>query len=192
MKSFLIAICLGTALFAQENRFEIGAAATGNFMRSLNGNGVSHGVDDRAGVGASFRYWLTGRQGVDISWSYSNPFHSYNSRTAGGAFRMGMNEATASYVYRLPTFSKRLQPFALAGVGALVFNPDGSVVGTSTVAKAAFVYGGGLDAYLSRHIGLRMQYKGFVLGDPNAGTAALATSRTNHIAQPSAGLFWRF
>jgi hypothetical protein len=185
-------VCLAATVSAQENRFEIGASAAGNFMRRTLGNDTYHDAKDRAGVGANFRYWLTGRQGVEISWSYANLFHTYDALGRGGAFKTHTNEATASYVLRLPTWSSRIQPFVMAGGGALVFSPGGNGIGASTIAKPTFTYGGGIDAYLTKKIGLRAQYKGFVLGVPNGGLSDLSTGATTHMAQPSAGVFWRF
>ena len=185
-------VSLAATLSAQETRFEIGAAATGNFMRQTTGNSISHDAGDRAGVGANFRYWLTGRQGVEVSWSYSNLFNSVSPANLGGAFKTHTNEATASYVLRLPTWSSRLQPFVMAGGGALIFSPGGNSFGATTIAKPTFTYGGGIDAYITKKIGFRAQYKGFVLGAPDGGINNFSTGATSHIAQPSAGVFWRF
>ncbi len=184
-------VCLHTGLFAQENKFELGAAVTGNFTKSTTGNGVTRSADDRAGVGANFRYWFTGRQGMEVSWSYTNLFNRYTTGANAFAFKTHTNEATAAYVLRLPTWSKHVQPFLLAGGGALTFSPSGDVFGADTVAKATFTYGGGVDAYLTKKLGFRAQYKGFVFGSPD-GLPGYATSTSTHMAQPSAGLFWRF
>lgn len=190
-----MALSLATALSAsaQENKFEAGASITGNFLRQSSGNSMSRETGDRAGVGANFRYWFTGRQGLEVSWSSTSLFNNYTTPDSAGGFRTRMNEATASYVLRLPTWSSKIQPFVLAGAGALTFTPNGTPAGfASTVAKPTFVYGGGIDAYVTKKLGLRAQYKGFVLADPSFGIANFGTDTTAHMAQPSLGVFWRF
>jgi hypothetical protein len=52
-------------------------------------------------------------------------------------------------VFRLPL--RNVTPFALAGVGALIFYPS-DFAGASTQTRAAFVYGAGADIRLSHHI----------------------------------------
>jgi opacity protein-like surface antigen len=90
----------------------------------------------------------------------------------------------------------RLNPYVLAGAGALVFDPTGNfggfVTGASNQARAAFVYGGGADYYLTRHLALRVEYRGFVYDRPDFGLAALHSGSTTHTAQPSAGIVVRF
>lgn len=189
--TFALGVCLSAGAFAQENRFELGASATGNFMRSTTGNGLRQSTDDRAGVGANFRFWLTGRQGLEVSWSTSNLFQRFDRGSQPYAFKTYMNEATAAYVLRLPTWSSRFQPFVMGGGGALVFSPNGNSLAT-TYAKPTLTYGGGIDAYLTKKIGFRAQYKGFVLDAPNGGISDFNTNKVAHMAQPSAGVFWRF
>lgn len=201
-KRFLTAT-LGVCLFAsvpswaQEIRMELGVSATGNFLKSSSGNALQQSGENSAGIGASYRYWFSKRQGLDVSWSWANQDQRFSGSSVGGRIGTNLNEATASYVLRLPTWSSKIQPFAFAGGGALMFSPRGNSflsnsIAADTQAKAAFTYGGGVDAYLTRHIGLRAQYKGFVMGSPDFGASLLRTSATSHLAQPSAGLFWRF
>jgi opacity protein-like surface antigen len=89
-----------------------------------------------------------------------------------------------------------LNPYLLAGAGALVFdptgNPGGFVPRESSQAKAAFVYGGGVDYDLTRHFALRAEYRGFVYDRPDFGLAALHSGSTTHTAQPSAGIVFHF
>ncbi|WP_031499519.1 outer membrane beta-barrel protein [Bryobacter aggregatus] len=200
-RGVLFTLAFGATLFAQEKKFEIGASVTGNFLRTVNGFDTDHSVKNSLGVGANFRTYFSKRHGLDISWSYSNPAHTYFSPSVGSTPAVGVthktwtNEATTSYVFKLRSSESRIQPFLLAGGGALLFTPNGlhSTVGSvGTTAKLTGVYGGGIDAYLSSRIGLRAQYKGFVYNDPANAVIHRSTQKLGHMAQPSLGLFWRF
>jgi opacity protein-like surface antigen len=98
-------------------------------------------------------------------------------------------------VVTLPGTS-RINPYVLAGSGALIFDPTGnpgqSVTGALRDAKAAFVYGGGADFPIMKHLALRAEYRGYVYNRPDFQLAALNSHVTAHTAQPSAGLVYRF
>jgi len=89
-----------------------------------------------------------------------------------------------------------MRPYVLAGAGALVFDPTGNtgefVSGEQRQARPAFVYGGGVDYRLVRHIALRLEYRGFVYDRPDFGIATLSSNVTTHSSQPSAGLVFHF
>jgi len=87
---------------------------------------------------------------------------------------------------------KRWSPFVLAGVGALVFDPK-DFVGASSQGRAAFVYGGGADFNLAKHVFMRAEYRGFVYDSPTYGVVGLGgLDRTTHRAEPSIGFGYRF
>jgi len=66
-------------------------------------------------------------------------------------------------VVKLPSFF-RLQHYALAGGGALIFDPTGNTVGNfagaTTETRGAFVYGAGAGYAFTRHISLRAECRG--------------------------------
>jgi opacity protein-like surface antigen len=66
------------------------------------------------------------------------------------------------------------------------------VADASSQAKATFVYGGGADYDMTKHISLRVEYRGFVYNRPDFGLSALPSGVSTHTAQPSAGLVFRF
>ena len=106
-----------------------------------------------------------------------------------------IHQFTGEAVVKLPTFA-RLQPYALAGAGALVFDPTGnaggSFAGATLETKPAFVYGVGAQYALTRHLSLRAEYRGLVYKAPSFNLAGLNTDSWTQIAQPSAGIVFRF
>ena len=105
-----------------------------------------------------------------------------------------IHQITGSAVVKLPSFN-RLQPYALAGGGALIFdstgNTGGNFAGATTETRGAFVYGAGAD-YAFRHISLRTGYRGYVYKARDFNLAGLNTDSWTHPAQPSAGVVFRF
>jgi opacity protein-like surface antigen len=87
---------------------------------------------------------------------------------------------------------KRFTPFALAGAGALVFDPK-DFQGANSQTRAAFVYGGGADFNLSHRVFVRAEYRGFVYNSPTYNLTSLdGTDRMTHRAEPSIGFGYRF
>jgi opacity protein-like surface antigen len=66
----------------------------------------------------------------------------------------------------------------------------GSVSNEQT--RGVFVYGGGLDVPMAKHIALRAQYRGFVYKTPDFETASLQVDKYTHSAVLSAGLVFTF
>src|SRR5439155_22426780 len=104
-------------------------------------------------------------------------------------------QITGSAVVKLPSFA-RLQPYALAGRRRSGVrsdgNAEGNFAGATTETRGAFVYGAGADYAFTRHISLRAEYRGYVYKAPDFNLAGLNTDSWTHMAQPSAGIVFRF
>jgi opacity protein-like surface antigen len=77
-----------------------------------------------------------------------------------------------------------------------VFDPTGnsgdSFAGATLETKAALVYGVGAQYASSGHFSLRAESRGYVYKAPSFGLASLNTDSWTNIAQPSAGIVFRF
>ncbi len=73
----------------------------------------------------------------------------------------------------------------------MVFDPRHNFGGGSQ-ARGTFVYGGGADYPLLRHILLRTQYRGFLYKIPDFETSSLKIDKFTHAAVPSAGIVLAF
>lgn len=113
----------------------------------------------------------------------------------------------------------KLRPFAIIGAGLLIDVPSAghvqnngrvwictkasqvclpmpvaSIANTSNTQidlKGAFVYGVGWDWSLSKHLGLRFQYRGIVHKGPDLSAAFPATNQLTQDAEPMIGLYYR-
>jgi len=187
------AVLLVAPAFSQEDvnyRSDFTVQALGSFVKSTSNNGVQQDSTNSGGVLASYRFFFNRHNGVEVNYGYA--LNTQNFGLTGGALgvKNDSHEFTADYVLRFPW--KRWSPFALAGTGALVFDPRN--VSTANVqARPAFVYGGGADFNLTSHLYMRAEYRGFVYDSPTFGlTESAGTGRVTHRAEPSIGFGYRF
>ena len=75
------------------------------------------------------------------------------------------------------------------------FTPaTGTTSTTSTQAKAAFVYGGGVDLGITKRLSVRVGYRGLLYKSPDFKviTPFIKTGAITHLAEPVGGLTFRF
>ena len=68
----------------------------------------------------------------------------------------------------------------------------GTFAGATLETKPTFVYGVGAQYAFTRHLSLRAEYRGLVYKAPSFNLAGLNTDSWTQIAQPSAGIVFRF
>jgi len=179
---------------AQENRSEISIQGTGFFTKDTGGNGVFERANDTGGFLLGYRYNFNRWLAAEANYGYDRNTQFYFGGTPARV-QADIHQITGSAVVKLPTFA-RLQPYALAGAGALVFDPTGNFGGTFAGAtletKPTFVYGVGAQYAFTRHLSLRAEYRGLVYKAPSFNLAGLNTDSWTQIAQPSAGIVFRF
>lgn len=66
------------------------------------------------------------------------------------------------------------------------------MAGAERQATGVFAYGAGADFPVVRHVWLRAEYRGLVYSTPDFGLRNISTNAITHIAEPSAGIVFRF
>jgi opacity protein-like surface antigen len=169
---------------------EVAVQAFGGFVKTTTQSGIDNTATNSGGVLASYRYFFSTHQGVEANYGYALNTQGYTSAAGALGVKTNSHEVSGAYVFRMPF--RNITPFALAGVGALVFDPK-DFAGASTQTRAGFVYGAGADITLSHHIFLRAEYRGFVYNSPTYDLPAFAgLDRVTHRAEPSVGFGYRF
>jgi opacity protein-like surface antigen len=172
-----------------EYRQDATAQITGNYTRQTTENGLRLDTTDSAGFLGTYRYFFGRNHGVEGNYGYTRNTQQAQFGSATGAVQANTHEVSAAYVLRFPT--KRVTPFALAGVGALIFDQTNS--SADLIAKPSFVYGAGADFNVTKRFFIRAQYRGQVFNSPRLGTGiGNAPERITHLAQPSVGFGIRF
>jgi opacity protein-like surface antigen len=189
--SFLPAALLASAVsvgpaFAQEVfKSEASVQFFGTFVSTTTYQGVQQTATDSGGVLANYRYFFNDYTGVEVNYGFATGTQKYLYFPTGvsNSVRANSDEATAALVLRYP--KHRVVPFGLLGTGALIFVPQSAP--PTTQARAAFVYGGGIDVGFAHRLFLRAEYRGFVYSSPDFNTFYLGLDRVTHRAEPSIG-----
>jgi outer membrane immunogenic protein len=192
----LTALFMGTALlslpaFSQEGgRSEVSAQFMGTFTKQTDSNGIRQTSSDSGGVLASYRFFFTRHQGVELNYGYSRNTVSYDFGVGPLGTNANQHEITGAYIFRFPM--KRITPFVEAGFGGLIFSPR-NLVFADTQGRVAFLYGAGADFNMTKRIFVRAQYRGLVFNSPTFDVPAnLGADRVTHQAEPTIGLGLKF
>jgi hypothetical protein len=112
----------------QENRSEISIQGTGFFTKDTAGNGVFERANETGGFLVGYRYNFNRWFAAEANYGYDRNTQFYFGGPPARV-QSDIHQITGSAVVKLPTFA-RLQPYALAGAGALVFGPTGNSGGS--------------------------------------------------------------
>ena len=196
-KSFWMILMVGVASVAlpahaqsEGGKMDVAVQASGSFVTTTTQNGFDNSATNSGGVLATYRYFFSSHQGVEANYGYALNTQKYVSGAGSLGVNTNSHEISGAYVFRMPM--RNITPFALAGVGALVFDPK-DFIGAGTQTRAAFVYGAGADFNLSHHVFMRAEYRGFVYNSPTYDLPAFTgLDRVTHRAEPSVGFGYRF
>jgi outer membrane immunogenic protein len=187
---FTSALSFGTARAQEIYRSEVSAQFFGAFVSSTWYGGVQQTATDSGGVLANYRFFFNEYNGVELNYGWAEGTQKYLYFQGPVGVRADSDEATAAFVFRYP--HHRVKPFGLVGTGALVFDPINAAGPETVQARAAFVYGAGLDVDFTERVFLRAQYRGLVYNSPDFNTFFLGPDRDTHRAEPSIGFGIRF
>ena len=184
------------AAMSQEMRNEVSAQGTGFFTKDSNGNGIDRTTSQTGGLQIGYRYHINRWFSAEGNYGFDRNTQSYFSGVGQSRVQSDIHAVTGDLIVNLPLRISRFSPYALAGGGGLIFHPTGNrggtVLGADTQTQGAFLYGGGADYFLTKHLSLRAEYRGFVYKAPDFGLQSLKSDSWTHTAQPSAGIAYRF
>lgn len=184
------------ASVAQEKKSEISVQGTGFFTKDADGRGLVQQGTQAGGVLAGYRYHFSRWFAAEANYGYARNTQKYSGASTSARIQANVHEITGALVVTAPAYRDKIHPFVLAGGGGLVFDPTGNVGGSfpgaTTETRGAFLYGGGVDYDLLKRVALRVEYRGLVYKAPSFNVAGLDTDQVTHVAQPSAGLVFRF
>ncbi|MBI2819973.1 MAG: porin family protein [Acidobacteria bacterium] len=198
--TFGVLLALSSAAMAQNweaYRREITLQGTGFFTKNSNGNGISRTTTDTGGFLAGFRYRLNPWIAAEGNYGYARNTHNYFTLAGPFGVQANTHQVTGAFVLTPPVTVDRVRPYVLAGTGVLIFDPidnnAGDIVNLIDVeSKPVFLYGGGVDFDVTRHVAMKLEYRGLVFKSPDFDFVSLDLDKVTHVAQPSAGFTYRF
>jgi len=168
---------------------------SGFFKKQTTADGITNEPTNSGGVMAGYRFNLKNWLAAEGDYDYFRNSEKLLSSSSTTFIPMNVHAATGTAIVKLPSFKmpavKIVSPFVLAGGGAMFFDPRGDSVNKEQT-RGAFVYGGGFDVPMAKHIALRAQYRGFVYKTPDFEMTSLKVDKYTHSAVPSAGLVFTF
>jgi len=126
--------------------------STSLFHRFEVANGVNYGI--------SLGYLLGEHYGVEFAWNKNNA--DVRAQPLGGVssvklFSMSQNQYLGNFLLHFTPREEKLRPYLLFGLGANALDPQ--VHGVSGSTRFVYALGGGAKYNVSRHFGLRGQFK---------------------------------
>jgi len=190
---FLVA----TTAFAQvENPSQITVQGTALITKdsTSDSTSTSREATKSGGLLVGYSYQFNKWAGAEGNYGYSRNMSNYFGSIGQTSVQANIHELTGSFVAHIPVNKSGVRPYALAGAGALIFDPTDRflVNGIARQTKATFVYGGGLNFDLTHNFGVRAEYRGLIFKAPDFTVDALNLDKVTHLAQPSVGFFVRF
>ncbi len=183
---------LSLPALAQNGNSEVSANFTGNFQKQANGFGVLDTATDSGGFMVNYRYHFNKWSAVEANYGNTLFSQVYNS---GTVTRARVQETTFAYVFTFGVDREaRFHPFLEAGTGALFFSP--SIAGTTSPAvnhnRPVLLYGGGVAYRLIHGLSLQAGYRGLVYTAADFSVPTQVTNAKTNMAEPYAGISFRF
>jgi opacity protein-like surface antigen len=178
-----------------EMQSQVNLNYTGVFTKDSTGNGVTDSATRSGGLQVNYTYMFNHWAGAEGAYGWTRNTQDYSGDFGTSRVQANMHEITGAFVLRPTVHVAKVRPYVVAGAGALRFTPTsdpGNMAGALSQTKAAFLYGGGADFDVARHVGIRADYRGFLTRPPDFTLSSLTLGSTTHIAQPSIGIFFRF
>lgn len=189
----LAVLLAGSTVYGQKTlrNDDISVDGLYQFTSTASGNGITDTASKSAGGAASFRHsyhWWLGYEG---GYEYSRYTEFYTGQPFG--YQHNMHEFSGSY-YVHGHSVMGVQPFALAGVSAILFSP--TLNGGQNVAwqaRPGANFGAGVNVpMLTSYFGLRFEYHGVYYKAPDFGLPQLTTNAWRLTSEPMAGVYIRF
>src|SRR5215471_4256345 len=134
----------GTSAFAQvEQPSQISVQGTGLITKSTDGNNSTYKTTKSGGFLLGYSYQFSPWAGVEGNYGYTRNTQNYSAQSGTSSLQADVHEITGAFVAHFPTSVHSVRPYALAGGGALVFDPTTKyvVAGSQSQTRGAFVYG---------------------------------------------------
>jgi len=169
-----------------------------NKTSSSASGGVAVSPTNSGLVLGTFRFRFNRMNGIEVTGARTDNSQIFILGTNDYRAQASVTEFSGAYVLS-PFHFEKIEPFLLAGGGALRFSPgnqfingNASSFGAAQQTSMAFLYGGGVDYRLWKRLGLRLQYRGLIYKEPTFHVTQFFSGVRGHMAEPSIGVVLNF
>jgi hypothetical protein len=199
--------------WGQDNRWDVTLGYAGVFTKQSSGNGTTLNPTNSGAFLATGRWRFSEHSSLIVNYSHTADSQIYFASPLTIRIHSTIGEYSGAYMFNFHQ-SEKIEPFVFVGAGALVFYPSydsnyingvQAFVPAAQQTKPAGLYGGGLDwnifsslpfihesPFFSKHLSLRLQYRGLIYKAPSFNVQNLFTGARGHLAEPSAGIVIKF
>lgn len=190
----VVAIC---ALSFQEGRaqqiknMDGSLSVIGTFTNSTSGNGLTDNPSRTIGALGQFRQAFRPWLGYEVNYSYARYAEFFSNLPF--SVQNNVHEVTVAYFVHAPMILG-MQPFAAAGLGALIFLPTttgGQYYPKQTRVPLFYEFGLNHPLFTS-HFGVRVQLRGLEYKTPNFGSQRITINARRETIEPSVGVYVHF
>jgi len=119
---------------SQESRNQISVQGTGFFTKDSNGDGIFRSTTETGGLQLEYRYRINRWFSAEGNYGFDRNTQRYFSSGGSSRVQSDVHAVTGDVVVNLPLRLRRIDTYALAGGGALIFDPTGNAGGFVTGA----------------------------------------------------------
>src|SRR5438094_9122542 len=162
---------------------QLSVQGTALIPKDSNTDFASHRATQSGGFLVGYSYQFTNWAGVEGNYGYTRNTQNFLGTFGQPSVRSDMHEVLGSFVFHIPVHVANVRPYALAGGGALIFDPVDNFLanGIDRQTKGTFVYGGGFNFDVARNFGVRAEYRGLVFKAPDFTRNALNLDKVTHL-----------
>ena len=193
-------LCVSAATAQDVGHFDVSFAWGAAFSKTSSNvfQGVTISPTNSGMFLGTFRFRFNRMNGIEVNGAHTDNSQIFILGPNDYRVQASITEFSGAYVLS-PFHFQKIEPFLLAGGGALRFYPgnqfingNASPFGAAQQTSIAFLYGGGVDYRLWRRIGLRLQYRGLIYKEPTFHVTQFFTGAKGHMAEPSIGIVINF
>jgi hypothetical protein len=199
-----VAIALGMAMAGSGAVFgqtDVAASFYDTFNTSTTGNQTVEKPSNSPGGMAEGRHIVNPLVGFEMAFAY-NPGDQTFSPRAGYCGYFCSNPTTKLTAKAMEVNGDwvasmkvgNLRPFVLGGLGVFISDPSvpsTSVLHINTIARPAYVAGGGADWGFAPHFGVRLQFRDSFYKAPSILSSFPPTGMYTQTAEPMVGVYFR-
>ncbi len=194
----VVALFLLTAAgFGQDGPLSVSLSGGEAFSRQTSGNGTTLAPTQNFVFLGSARLRMAPKVWLEANFGHVDNSQNFAANTLDYRIQSTVTEFSGAIVIHAFQHGK-IKPFFLGGAGALVFNPNNTLINGNQIAagvrqtRTAILYGAGLDYPLLWRLSLRLQYRGLFYQPPDYKIVGLFTGGRGHMAEPTVGVVFTF